>query len=78
MAARGEGSARAAQIATLETRRAKRIVPLGRLRQEWRSGAAEHGLKRHRLEWALRRARARQTRQLNYEQIAVASKVRAG
>jgi conjugative relaxase-like TrwC/TraI family protein len=56
MAARGERSARAAQIATLETRRAKRNVPLGRLRQEWRSRAAEHGLTRHQLEWALRGA----------------------
>ena len=45
MARRGEHSARAAQIATLETRRAKtHNVPLGRLREQWRSRAAEHGL----------------------------------
>jgi hypothetical protein len=78
VAARGERSARAAQIATLETRRAKRNVPLGRLRQEWRSRAAEHGLTRHQLEWALRRARRRQPRRLNYERIAAALKGPAG
>ena len=78
MAARGERSARAAQIATLETRRAKRDVPLGRLRQEWRSRAAEHGLTRQRLEWALRRARPRHSRRLNYKRIAAALESPAG
>src|SRR5204863_8461669 len=43
MAARGEHSARAAQIATLETRKAKDYgVPVHRLRAEWRGRAAEH------------------------------------
>jgi conjugative relaxase-like TrwC/TraI family protein len=78
MAARGERSARAAQIATLETRRAKRSVPLGRLREEWRARAAEHGLTRHRVEWALRRARPRQPRRPNYERLAAALEGRAG
>ena len=72
MAQRGELSARAAQIATLETRRAKRNVSIGRLRQEWRSRAAEHGLTQRRVEWALRRARPRQPRRLNFERIAAA------
>ena len=50
MAARGEQSARAAQIATLETRRRKEYdVPADRLREEWRARAAEHGLDRFRL-----------------------------
>lgn len=50
MRARGESSARAAQVATLETRRAKEYdVPVDRLREEWRARAAEHGLD----EWAL-------------------------
>ena len=50
MAARGERSARAAQIATLETRRRKEYdVPADRLRDEWRARAAEHGLDRFRL-----------------------------
>ncbi len=50
MAARGERSARAAQIATLETRRSKRHdVPVERLRAEWRARAAEHGLNRFQL-----------------------------
>ncbi len=67
---RGERSARAAQIATLETRRAKRNVPIGRLRQEWCSRAAEHGLTRRHVEWALQRARPRQPRPVRYERIA--------
>ena len=47
MAARGETSARAAQVATLETRRRKDYgVPVDRLRAEWRARAAEHGLDR--------------------------------
>jgi hypothetical protein len=47
MAARGERSARAPQVATLETRRSKpRDVPAERLRAEWRARAAEHGLDR--------------------------------
>ena len=50
MAARGEHSARAAQVATLETRRRKEYdVPVDRLREEWRARAAEHGLDRFRL-----------------------------
>ena len=54
MAARGEHSARAAQIATLETRRRKEYdVPADRLRDEWRARAAEHGLDRFRLRQVL-------------------------
>jgi conjugative relaxase-like TrwC/TraI family protein len=50
MAARGERSARAAQIATLETRRTKgHDVPADRLRAAWRARAAEHGLNRFQL-----------------------------
>lgn len=50
MAERGEHSARAAKVATLETRRRKpHDVPIGRLRDEWRARAAEHGLDRVRL-----------------------------
>lgn len=60
MAERGEHSARAAQVATLETRRRKqRDVPLERLRDEWRARAAEHGLNRFRLRALLRRVRYR-------------------
>jgi Ti-type conjugative transfer relaxase TraA len=45
MAKRGGRSARAAQAATLETRRRKDYeVPVNRLREEWRARAAEHGL----------------------------------
>ena len=45
MRERGVHSARAAQIATLETRRRKQYgVPAERLRDEWRARAAEHGL----------------------------------
>jgi conjugative relaxase-like TrwC/TraI family protein len=44
MAVRGERSARAAQVATLATRRRKSYgVPVDRLREEWRARAAEHG-----------------------------------
>ena len=47
MAARGETSARAAQVATLETRRRKEYgVPVNRLQEQWRARAAEHGLDR--------------------------------
>jgi conjugative relaxase-like TrwC/TraI family protein len=47
---RGGRSAHAAQIATLETRRAKDYnVPVARLRDEWRARAAELGLDRERI-----------------------------
>lgn len=50
MAARGERSARAAQVATLETRRRKDYgVPEARLRAEWRARSEEQGLDAHRL-----------------------------
>src|SRR3954453_9713155 len=43
MAERGEHTARAAQIATLETRQPKRDgVPIDQLRADWRARAAEH------------------------------------
>jgi hypothetical protein len=59
MRARGERSARAAQVATLETRRAKEYaVPVDRLSQEWRARAAEHGLDR----WAIHRVVGRPRR----------------
>jgi Ti-type conjugative transfer relaxase TraA len=55
MAARGESSARAAQVATLETRRRKEYgVPVYRLREQWRARAAEHGLDRAALNRVLR------------------------
>lgn len=44
MAEHGGRSAASAQIAALETRRAKQDVPVDRLREVWRSRAAEHGL----------------------------------
>ena len=45
MAKRGESSARAAQVATLESRRRKEYgVRVDRLREQWRARAAEHGL----------------------------------
>ena len=56
MAARGESSARAAQVATLETRRRKEHgVPVDRLRAQWRARAAEHGLGRLQVQRVLRR-----------------------
>src|SRR4051794_539838 len=59
MAERGEHSARAAQIATLETRKAKDYdVPVHRLRADWRARAAEHGLDRHAIEDVLDRQAA--------------------
>ena len=55
MAARGERSARAAQVATLETRRRKQYgVPVHRLRAEWRARTAEHGFDRFALDRVLR------------------------
>ena len=55
MGARGETSARAAQVATLETRRGKQYgVPVDRLREQWRARAAEHGLDRLALRRLLR------------------------
>src|SRR5215210_1850767 len=55
MAQRGESSARAAQVATLETRRRKDYsVPVDRLRTEWRARAAEHGLDRRQLHGVFR------------------------
>jgi len=47
MRERGVHSARAAEVAVLETRRSKAPpVPIERLREQWRSRAAEHGLGR--------------------------------
>jgi Ti-type conjugative transfer relaxase TraA len=55
MASRGESSARAAQVATLETRRRKQYgVPADRFREQWRARAAEHGLDRAALNRVLR------------------------
>jgi Ti-type conjugative transfer relaxase TraA len=55
MGARGQTSARAAQVATLETRRRKEYgVPVDRLREQWRARAAEHGLDRVALSRVLR------------------------
>ncbi|MGH2897641.1 MAG: MobF family relaxase, partial [Solirubrobacteraceae bacterium] len=60
MADRGEHSARAAQIATLQTRRRKDYaVPLDRLREDWRARSAEHGLSHFRLRAIIGRARPR-------------------
>src|SRR5829696_7752921 len=56
MTARGERSARAAQVATLETRRRKEYgVPRDRLRADWRARAEEHGLGQVQLRRILRR-----------------------
>ncbi len=50
MEARGERSARAAEVAALETRRRKDYgVPVNRLREEWRARAEEHGFGRSEL-----------------------------
>jgi Ti-type conjugative transfer relaxase TraA len=47
MRERGVQSARAAEVAVLETRRGKEAPePIARLREQWRSRAAEHGLDR--------------------------------
>ena len=47
MCEHGVHSARAAEVAVLETRRSKEApVPIERLREQWRSRAAEHGLGR--------------------------------
>ena len=54
----GARSARAAEVAALETRRAKDYnVPTDRLRQEWRARAAELGLDRRVLDLVLDRRR---------------------
>ncbi len=55
MAARGERSAKAAQIATLDTRRAKQPVLHGDQRTSWRERAADHGLDLRRLDELLGR-----------------------
>jgi len=70
MAARGEHSARAAQVATLETRRSKEYsVPVERLRSEWRARAAEHGLNRFRLRRVFRQPPERATRDRLVERL---------
>jgi Ti-type conjugative transfer relaxase TraA len=57
MHARGEHSARAAQVATLQTRKRKDYdVPVDRLREQWRARAAEHGLGPDKLAAVLARA----------------------
>ena len=44
MAEHGGRSTRSAQVAALETRRAKRALPVDRMRERWRARAAEQGL----------------------------------
>jgi len=52
----GAHSARAAQVAVLETRRTKQLeIPVERLRDEWRARAAEHGLDRQQVDALLDR-----------------------
>jgi Ti-type conjugative transfer relaxase TraA len=57
MAERGAHSARAAQVAALETRQRKQTgMPIDRLRADWRARAAEHGFGRDELAEVLGRA----------------------
>lgn len=44
MGEHGGRSAQSAQVAALETRRAKHVVDVDRLREQWRARAGEHGL----------------------------------
>jgi len=53
MAARGGRSARSAQVAALETRRAKTGIRVDLLREQWRARAGEHGLTADRLRQVL-------------------------
>lgn len=72
MAARGERSARAAQVATLETRRRKAYgVPVDRLRAQWRARAAEHGLGREQLQRVFSRTPQRATDEDEAASLAV-------
>jgi hypothetical protein len=72
MARRGEHSARAAQVATLQTCRAKsHDVPIGRLREQWQARAAEHGFGRRQLERVLRDGRWAQRAERDPERVAV-------
>jgi conjugative relaxase-like TrwC/TraI family protein len=68
---RGEHSARAAQVATLETRRRKEYgVPAERLRDEWRARAAEHGLDARRVRRLLGLVRRRPPERRRVEEMA--------
>jgi len=72
MAARGESSARAAQVATLETRRRKDYaVPPSRLREEWQARPAEHGLSHFRARRVLGRAPRRVSDVGGFEDVAI-------
>jgi Ti-type conjugative transfer relaxase TraA len=71
MAVRGERSARAAQIATLETRRRKDYgVPVDRLREEWRARAAEHGFDAAALDATVSRDRPTATNAIENAELA--------
>ena len=71
MRERGEHSARAAQVATLETRRRKEYgVPAERLRDEWRARAAEHGLDARRVRRLLGLVRRRPPDTRSVEEMA--------
>jgi conjugative relaxase-like TrwC/TraI family protein len=50
LAEHGGRSAAAAQVAALETRRAKQDIHIDRLRTDWRARATEHGLDAHTVE----------------------------
>ena len=62
MAAHGGRSAASAEIAALETRRAKQVVPFDRLRLDLAARAAEHGLTPDLVDDLLGSERARQAR----------------
>lgn len=67
----GGHSAKSAQIAALETRRAKTYdVPVAAMREQWRARAAEHGLGRDDLEDVLDRRALGHPRNSSHEDIA--------
>jgi conjugative relaxase-like TrwC/TraI family protein len=70
MAERGGRSARSAQVAALETRRAKHELPVDRQREVWRSRAAEQGLDANAVEQvATRRGHVRGPREVRLERL---------
>lgn len=72
MAARGLNSARAAQVATLETRRRKELgVPVDRLRADWRARAEEHGFGADQLRDLMTRTERFPEEQLSFVRDAV-------
>jgi hypothetical protein len=69
MAEHGGRSAKAAQVAALETRQSKDAQPADRLREMWRARAVEHGFDPRQIDPILNRSRTRDPAQFDEREL---------